>query len=121
MKVWGEYAAASLAVVAVAAAAVSAVVGPAAAAAVWTGAAAALAIQAVAFAVLVAARGEPKRFLAAWGGGSLLRFVLVALLGLWATRGGALPVAPLLLSAVGFVMLLVLLEPVFLQRGASRK
>jgi len=43
-------------------------------------------------------------------------------LGFWVTRAGSAPFepAPLLLSAAGFVVLLALLEPLFLHRGASR-
>ncbi|HEX6940009.1 MAG TPA: hypothetical protein VF158_11405 [Longimicrobiales bacterium] len=122
MKAWAQYAGASLVILVGIAAAVGAMARPGVAPAVWAGAAAAYAIQLAAFAALLAVRGRPERFLVAWGGGSLLRFLLVAAMGVWVTRAPAfpLPAAPLLFSVAGFVVLLVLLEPVFLRRGASR-
>ncbi len=120
MKAWASYAGVALGVVAAVAAGLSAVVNPASVAAVWVGAAAAYAIQLGAFAGLLLVRGRPERFVVAWGGGALLRFVMVAMIGVWVTRARSLPTAPLLLSVAGFVVLLVLLEPVFLHRGTSR-
>ncbi|HEX7117871.1 MAG TPA: hypothetical protein VF212_03740 [Longimicrobiales bacterium] len=122
MKAWAQYAAVSLAVLAALALGVGAVVGPGSAPAVWAGAGVAYAIQLAAFAGLLAVRGRPEQFLVAWGGGSLLRFLMVAALGVWVTRARDFPLqpAPLLLSVAGFVILLVLLEPVFLHRGTSR-
>ena len=122
MRVWAGYAGVALAVVVGVAAVATLLAGPGAAAAVWTGAAAAYLIQLVAFAGLVKVRGRPERFVVAWGGGTLRRFGLVAVLGFWVTRAPSLPLAPapLLLSAVGIVVLLALLEPVFLHRGTSR-
>jgi hypothetical protein len=119
-RAWLRYAAVALGIVVAAAVVIGAFVEPPTAAAVWVGAAAACLIQFCAFGLLLLARGRPQHFLVAWGGGSLLRFMLVAGLGLWATRAARLEAEPLLLSAVGFVVLLVLLEPVFLHRGTSR-
>ena len=86
-------------------------------------AAGAYGIQLVAFAGLVRVRSRPDRFVVAWGAGTVLRFALVVALGLWATMARSVPFepAPLLLSAAGFVVLLALLEPVFLNRDTSRK
>lgn len=119
-KAWLGYAGVALGLVVVVALIVGALVDQASAVAVWVGAAAACLVQVAAFAILLTARGRPGQFLVAWGGGSLLRFLLIGLLAVWATRVGALPAEPLLLSAVGCVTLLALLEPVFLHRGTSR-
>ncbi|MFS8637447.1 MAG: hypothetical protein FWJ74_05130 [Gemmatimonadota bacterium] len=123
MRDWATYAGTTLVVVAGAAAVVTLLVGSAAAPAVWVGAAVAYLIQLVAFGLLVRVRGQPERFVVAWGAGTVLRFALVVALGLWATMARSVPFepAPLLLSVVGFVVLLALLEPVFLNRDTSRK
>lgn len=123
MMAWARYAGVALVVVAGAGAVVALLVGSAAAPAVLVGAAVAYLIQLVAFGLLVRVRGRPERFVVAWGAGTVLRFALVAVLGLWVTqaRSVSFEPAPLLLSAAGFVVLLALLEPVFLHRGTSRK
>mgnify|MGYP001247025019 CR=1 FL=1 len=122
MRAWAWYAAVALVVVVGAAAVAATLAGPAAAPAVWAGAAGAYGIQLVAFAGLVRVRSRPDRFVVAWGAGTVLRFALVVALGLWVTQARSAPFepAPLLLSAAGFVILLALLEPLFLHRGASR-
>jgi len=122
VRAWAKYAGIALVVVAGAAAVVTALVGPESVPAVWVGAAVAYLIQLVAFALLVRVRSRPERFVVAWGAGTVLRFAFVVALGFLVTRTRAVPFepAPLLLSAAGFMVLLALLEPVFLHRGASR-
>lgn len=72
-------------------------------------------VQAISF--LILSRSQGSRFLAAWAGGTLLRFATVLLVALFVARSEVLPVAPVLLSLVGFLFLLSLLEPVFYRVG----
>ncbi|MEJ2502403.1 MAG: hypothetical protein P8177_03665 [Gemmatimonadota bacterium] len=83
-------------------------------AAVWTGAIIAWAVQVAAFGALVVGRGGIG-FTAAWAGGTALRFAAVGAAALWVTRVGSLDPASLLVSLVGFMFGLVLLEPLFLR------
>jgi hypothetical protein len=82
--------------------------------AVWAAAGIAFAVQLVAFAVLVAGRRRVG-FVAGWGLGMLLRFAALAALAVWVTVTGAPHAATALLSLVGFVMVLVLIEPLLLK------
>jgi hypothetical protein len=72
------------------------------------------AVQLVAFGALVAGRRGPH-FLVTWLGGILLRFAVVAGVALWLTRSGAYDAPSALVGLVGFVFVLVLLEPLFLR------
>jgi|SRR5688572_27840600 hypothetical protein len=83
--------------------------------AVWLAASFAWVLQMLAFALLLLVRDQASLFLAGWLGGMVLRFGAVAGLAFYASRFTTLPLAALLLSLVGFVFLLLLLEPVFLR------
>lgn len=71
-------------------------------------------VQMVAFAILVEGRARAG-FLAGWAGGMAVRFGAVGAAAIWVTRTEAVDPASLLLSLVGFVFVLVLLEPLFLR------
>lgn len=115
MRAWTAYAAAAVAGMAVLAPLVGWLVGGERAGGVWVAAGIAAAVQLPAFAALVVARVKGRDFLVSWAGGMLLRFVAIAGAAFWVTRGTRLDPAVTLLSLVGFVFLLVLLEPAFLR------
>ncbi len=116
MKAWGAYALTACVLTAAAAALTVRLVDASSITAVWTGAAIALGVQLAAFAALVALRDHASLFLLGWLGGMLLRFGAVGVMAVWLTRSDALPREAALVSLVGFVFLLLLLEPVFLRR-----
>jgi hypothetical protein len=117
MKAWVGYAglALVLAVVGMGVAAVATT--PEAARGVRFAAVLAWAVQVGAFAFLVWVREQPALFLAAWVAGIGLRFVVVGLVAFWVTRTQVYPPAPTLVGLVGFVFIMVLLEPLFLKKG----
>ncbi len=82
--------------------------------AAWLAAGIAWLVQVVAFGALVAGRGR-DRFLATWLGGTLLRFAVVGGVAVWLTRTDSYDPATALVGLVGFVFVLVLLEPLFLR------
>ncbi len=116
MKAWGAYALTALVLTVAAAALTAELVDAASAPAVWLGAALALLVQLAAFGALVALRDRGTLFLLGWLGGMLLRFGALGVVAVWLSRTDALPRAAALVSLVGFVFLLLLLEPVFLRR-----
>ncbi len=117
MRVLGLYALASAVAVALVCAGLALVLGPEALVAVaWMGALA-WAVQVALFAPVLAARHRRNAFLAAWGGGTLARFAVLGAAAWWLWWSRALPLAPSLLSLVGFLFLLLLLEPVFFRMG----
>ena len=71
-------------------------------------------VQLAAFAALVKGR-EGTGFLVSWLGGMALRFAAVGAAALWVMRADGPDPASLLVSLVGFVFVLVLLEPLFLR------
>ena len=71
-------------------------------------------VQIVAFAALVRGR-EGAGFMVSWLGGMALRFVAVGVAAVWVVRSEGPDPASLLVSLVGFVFVLVLLEPLFLR------
>ena len=83
--------------------------------AIWLAAGVAYAIQLVAFAALLAWRGQGQLFLLAWLGGMMLRFAVLGFGAFLLSRTPVLPRGTTLVSYVGFVFLLVLLEPLFLR------
>lgn len=88
----------------------------AAAAAIRFSAALAYALQVVAFGLLVAVRERQHLFLLGWLAGLVLRFGAVGVVAYWLTHDPVYPRGAALLSLVGFVFLLLLLEPLFLRR-----
>ena len=119
MKAWGAYALAALTLTAVGVLLTTRFVSPDARSAVVFGGALAWAVQLLAFALLIALRGQSTLFMAGWLGGMMLRFIVLGLVAFWLTRTGAFPLDAALLSLVGFVFLLLLLEPLFLRRKLS--
>lgn len=117
MSAWLAYAASGLAVVAVAAGAASLGLSGRAVPAVWFSAALAWVLQVLAFAGLVVVRERAMLFLPVWLGGMGLRFLALGIMAFVGSRTTTFPLAPLLVSFVGCLFLLVLLEPVFLKRG----
>jgi hypothetical protein len=115
VKGWARYAAAAL-VIAAGGVAAAALAYPAARAAFVFSGLLALAIQWLAFAVLIPARGRPNLVLAAWVFGVLLRLGAVGVVALWLTGGGPYQARPALLTLVGLLTLLALLEPPALRR-----
>lgn len=89
--------------------------------AVWVGAGIAYVLQLTAFGLLLALRGQPQLFMIAWLSGMMLRFGVLGLCAWWLSETAALPRSTTLISYVGFVFMLLLLEPLFLrwdQRGS---
>ncbi|MFW6331080.1 MAG: hypothetical protein ACOC3J_05075 [Gemmatimonadota bacterium] len=101
-------------VVSLLAAGVVGVVAGAEPAGVWLAAGIAWVVQGVAFALLVAGREGP-RFVAGWAGGTVLRFAAVGVAAVWVTQASRLDPATVLVGLVGFIFVLVLLEPLFLR------
>ncbi len=120
LRAWTAYALVAGAVIGVAALVVSLVGGGSITRAVWLSAGFAYAVQAVAFAMLLLVRDRTELFMAGWLGGMVLRFAVVGGLAFYASRYTTLPLAALLLTLVGFVFLLLLLEPVFLRWDLRR-
>lgn len=115
MTAWIAYAASAVAVVMVLAASVGWQVGPERSAGAWVAGAVAVVVQLVAFAALVRSRRRGRDFLVSWASGMLLRFGVIGGVAFWVTRMTTLDPEVTLLSLVGFVFLLVLLEPAFLR------
>ena len=114
MKALLSYGAASAVILAGLALGVTAWVEGAEPSAVWLAAAIAWPVQMAAFFALMRGRQGPG-FVVGWGGGMALRFAAVGVLALWLSRTEAFDPARALVSLVGFVFVLVLLEPLFLR------
>jgi len=112
---WLAYAAASAALLVGLSVAVVEVARSAEPSSVWLAASIAYAVQLAAFALLVVARKRGRDFMVSWAGGMVLRFAVVGGVAFWLTRSGRFDPASALLSLVGFVFVLVLLEPLFLR------
>jgi hypothetical protein len=117
MSAWAAYAAVTLLLVALVAGGATVALSGESVRAVWASAGLAWVLQLLAFAGLVAVRERAGLFLAGWLGGMGLRFAALGVVAWWASRTGVLPFQPLLISLVGFLFLLLLLEPVFMRRG----
>lgn len=115
MTAWIAYAATSLALMVLLSAGVGWLAGPERSDGVWVAALVAVAVQLPAFAALVGARRRGRDFLVSWASGMLLRLAVIAGAAYWVTRRTSLDGAVTLLSLVGFVFVLVLLEPAFLR------
>jgi hypothetical protein len=115
LQAWAIYALAALLLAAFAAGVATPFVSRADARAIWFSAALACVLQLVAFAGLLWVRNQAQLFLAGWVIGMALRFGTLGGVAWWLSRSAALPRTAALLSLVGFVFLLLLLEPVFLR------
>jgi hypothetical protein len=118
-RAWAAYAAVGLVLSGVCAGVVSLLLSGAAERAMWLSAVIAYGLQLVAFAGMLYGRRDPNLFLVSWLTGMILRFGAVAVVAWWLAQREALPREAALLSLVGFVFLLLLLEPVFL-KGVRR-
>ena len=114
---WIRYGLAGLTTTLVCAALLGMILGGSSARAIWLAAGLAWLLQLIAFAVLVLVRDNPRFFMAGWLAGIALRFGALGLVAFWSTRQSRLPTEPLLLGLVGFMFLLLLLEPLYLKRG----
>ena len=111
-QAWVAYAGAALGVTALVAGG-ALVLGESGARAVAAGAGLALVVQLVAFGVLLAVRDQAHLFLAGWLGGMVVRFGAVGACVYWGPRATVL-------SLVGVVFVLLMLEPVFLRWDLRR-
>jgi hypothetical protein len=85
------------------------------AASVWLAAGVAYVVQLAAFAVLVRGKRREMGFIVGWGGGMAMRGAALAGMATWVTLSDAHHPETALLSLIGFVMVLVLIEPLFLR------
>lgn len=81
---------------------------------VLAAAAVALPVQTLAFAALARTRVGTNAFLAAWVGGTLVRFVVVGFAGWALVTLPGLPPLPTLLGLAGFFFVMLVMEPYFL-------
>jgi hypothetical protein len=109
-----SYGAASAVILAVLALGVSGWVDRAEPSAVWLAAGLAWPVQMAAFFALVRGRNGPG-FMVGWAGGMALRFMTVGAAALLVTRTELFDPVTALVSLVGFVFVLVLMEPLFLR------
>jgi len=116
VKSWLSYAAVGGVLTAVVAGVAGMLVGSDARA-VWIAAAIAWVIQLGAFGLMVALQSQPQLFMIGWLAGMMVRFGAVGVCAFWLSRTAALPLGTTLLSLVGFLFLLLLLEPLFLRHG----
>ena len=120
LRVWAAYAVAALALM-IAFAMVATLVVPAQSVrAVWFSAALAYALQLAAFAGLVWFRGESQLLLGGWLIGMALRFGALGGVAWWLSRSAAFPREATLLSLVLFVVVLLMMEPIFLRWDLRR-
>ena len=115
-RAWSEYAIAGLALVVLVAGAATLLIAPSSRPAVWFGAGLAYAVQLAAFAILLLVKDNPQLFVMGWIGGMVVRFVTVGMTVLLLVRTEFLPKRPTMLSLIGFVFVLTILEPLFLRR-----
>jgi hypothetical protein len=80
----------------------------------WVAAAIAWTVQMASFPALVVGR-RAEAFMLSWAAGMALRFAAVVGVAFWVTRTVAFDPPTTLVGLVGFVFLLVLLEPLFLR------
>ena len=89
--------------------------------AVWTAAGIAYVIQLIAFGLLVGLGGQPQLFMIAWVGGMMFRFGALGVCAAWLSKTNVLPLSTTLMSLVGFLFLLLLIEPLFLRYGRPKQ
>jgi hypothetical protein len=76
-------------------------------------------LQLGAFAALLRFRDDAQLFLLGWAAGIGLRFLAVGVVAYVLTQTTVLPAEPALLSLVGFLVVLLFMEPLFLRRGQT--
>ncbi len=74
----------------------------------------AVVVQMVAFAVARLLRS--KNMMLGWGVGSILRLLVLVVYALVAAKGSRVPLAPALLTFVGFLFVTTVIEPIFLKQ-----
>jgi hypothetical protein len=121
MKEWLRYAVVGLLVVMALAAALWFIVDPDQRRAVLFGAVVAYVIQLAAFGALLRFHGDAQFFVFGWAAGIGLRFLTVGVVAFVVSRTEVLPLDATLLSLVGFIVLLLFIEPMFLRRGPATK
>jgi hypothetical protein len=115
VKSWAVYALAAIGSIAAAGWLLAlAFAGPRDAAAIRLSAIVAIVVQLVAFAVTKA--NAQRHLIAAWGVGSLLRFMTLLVYALLAVKVLGLPSLAALVSLATFLFLSTLIEPLFLRR-----
>jgi hypothetical protein len=114
MTAWLRYAVVAAPVVLLLATGAVVVVPGTDAASVWLAAGVAYGVQLAAFAVLVWGRRRGSGFLVGWAGGMAMRGAALAGMAIWVTVSDAHHAESALLSLIGFAMVLVLIEPLFL-------
>lgn len=72
-------------------------------------------VQLLAFFAMFRYWDDPKRFMVAWMGGTLMRLGVILVMGLVLLRVERLPAVPTLPALAGFLFALLLLEPLFLR------
>ena len=120
LRAWSFYAVAALAVTGLLALVVTRFTEPADSRAVWFSALLACALQLPAFAGLIWFRNQPHLLLAGWLIGMALRFGALGGVAWWLSRSAALPRDAALLSLAGFVLVLLIMEPIFLRWDLHR-
>lgn len=115
MPGWLVYSVGSAALVGLLAAGVNAAFPAADGGAVWLAAGVAWGVQLIAYGLLAAGRKRGAGFMVGWGLGMLLRFAALAGMAVLVTVSKAYDPASALLGLVGFMMVLVLIEPLFLR------
>jgi hypothetical protein len=114
MKPVALFAAATLALIALAGWALTFVYeSPAAARAVWTSAAVAFAVQVIAFAIVKLS--AKTNVIAGWGVGAILRFLVLGVYALVVVKALGLPSTAALVSLAAFFFLSTLIEPLLLK------
>ena len=121
MRTWLQYAAAGALVVIVVAGALTFIVLPSSRGAIWFGAGLAYVLQLGAFAALLRFKQSPQLFLLGWAFGIGLRFLSVVVVALWLSRTHAFPMEAALLSQVGFLMIMLFMEPLFFKGSSEPK
>jgi len=121
MKAWTRYAVAGFVLAGLGALLAAWAAGPSDRQAIWFGAVVAFVIQLAAFGALQAVRGNAQLFMLGWAAGIGLRFLAVGVVAFWLSNTGVLPLRAALLSLVGFVVLLLFLEPLFLREGRTKQ
>ena len=89
--------------------------------AVWIAAGIAYAIQLAAFGLLAALNSQPQLFMLAWVAGMMFRFAALGVCAAWLSRTRVLPLSTTLLSLVGFLFLLLLIDPLFLSHERHKQ
>lgn len=115
MVAWVRYAAVAGVVVVLLALGVAALVPGTDGASVGLAAGVAYMVQLAAFAVLVAGKRKGPGFMVGWAGGMAMRGAALAGMAIWVTVSDTHHAESALLSLIGFAMVLVLIEPLFLR------